>query len=129
MVADTLGRSVWSFSVQTDGSLTNGAPFYRLELPDEVQSGVLRSGADGMTVDTDGFLYVATQLGIQIVDPAGKTVGILRRPGNSTPSNVVFGGPDLRTLYVTAGDKVYRRPIKKKGTFPWVAVTPPKPRL
>jgi gluconolactonase len=89
----------------------------------------LRSGADGMTVDADGFLYVATKLGIQIADPAGRTVGMLRKPDSSDPSNVVFGGPDLKTLYVTSGDKVFRRPIKKKGTFPWVAVMPPKPRL
>ena len=129
MVADTYSRWIWSFSAQSDGSLANGVPFHRLEIPDEVESGALRSGADGMTVDTDGFLYVATNLGIQIADPAGRTVGILRKPNSSNPSNVVFGGPDLHTLYVTSGDKVFRRPIKKKGTFPWVAVTPPKPRL
>ena len=41
----------------------------------------------------------------------------------------MFGGPDLQTLYVTSGDKVFRRAIKKKGTFPWVSVVPPKPRL
>jgi sugar lactone lactonase YvrE len=129
MVADTLSRWIWSFSVQPDGSLTNGVPFHRLEIPDEVESGLLRSGADGMTVDADGFLYVATKLGIQIADPAGRTVGVLRKPDSNDPSNVVFGGPDLQTLYVTSGDKVFRRPIKKKGTFPWVAVMPPKPRL
>ena len=129
MVADTLSRWVWSFSVGPDGSLANGVPFYRLEIPDEVESGPLRSGADGMTVDAEGFLYVATKLGIQIADPAGRTVGILRKPDSSDPSNVVFGGPDLQTLYVTSGDKVFRRPIKRKGTFPWVAVMPPKPRL
>src|SRR5204862_1367532 len=129
MVADTLSRWIWSFSVQADGSLANGVPFHRLEIPDEVESGPLRSGADGMTVDADGFLYVATKLGIQIADPAGRTVGILRKPDKSDPSNVVFGGPDLQTLYVTSGDKVFRRPIKKKGTFPWVPVLPPRPRL
>jgi sugar lactone lactonase YvrE/enterochelin esterase-like enzyme len=130
MVADTLSRWVWNFSVEPDGALANGVPFYRLEIPDEVESGVLRSGADGMTVDSDGFLYVATKLGIQIVDPPGKTVGILSKPDSSSdPSNVVFGGPDLQTLYVTSGTKVYKRQIKKKGTYPWLAVTPPKPRL
>jgi len=128
-VADTLGRWIWSFSVQPDGSLANGAPFHRLEIPDEVESGPLRSGADGMTVDSDGFLYVATKLGIQIADPIGRTVGILRKPGPGDPSNVVLAGAELSTLYVTSGDKVYRRPIRKKGTFPWVSVVPPKPRL
>jgi len=128
-VADTLSRWVWSFSVQPDGSLTNGAAFFRLEIPDEVDSGPLRSGADGMTVDAGGFLYVATKLGIQIADPAGRTDGILNKPGPGDPSNVVFGGPGLNTLYVTSGDKVYRRTIRKKGTLPWLATMPPKPRL
>ncbi len=129
MVADTQSRWIWSFSVQADGSLANGVPFHRLEIPDEVENGTLRSGADGMTVDADGFLYVATKLGIQIADPIGRTVGILRKPGDGDPSNVVFAGPGLQTLYVTSGTKVYRRPVKRKGTLPWVAVTPPRPRL
>ena len=129
MVADSLSRWIWSFSVASDGSLANGVPFHRLEIPDEVENGPLRSGADGMTVDADGFLYVATNLGIQIADPAGRTVGILRKPDNSDPTNVVFGGTDLETLYVTSGAKVFRRPIKKKGTLPWVSVLSPKPRL
>lgn len=129
MVADTLSRWIWSFSVQADGSLANGVPFHRLELPDEVENGPLRSGADGMTVDTEGFVYVATKLGIQIADPAGRTVGILNKPDAGDPTSVVFAGTGLQTLYVTSGSRVYRRPIKRKGTLPWVAVTPPKPRL
>jgi gluconolactonase len=129
MVSDTAGRWVWSFRVQPDGSLSDGVPFHRLELPDEVTSGTLRSGADGMTVDSEGFLYIATKLGIQISDPAGRTPGILNKPQNSDPSNVVFGGPDLQTLYVTSGDKVYKRAIRRKGTHPWIVVKPPKPRL
>ncbi len=129
MVDDTLSRWIWCFSVEPDGSLANGVPFYRLEIPDEVESGPLRSGADGMTVDADGYLYVATKLGIQIADPIGRTVGILNKPDGNDPSNVVFGGPDLQTLFVTSGGKVFRRPIKKKGTLPWVAVMPRKPRL
>lgn len=128
-VSDTMSRWLWSYSILPDGSLANGVPFHRLEIPDEVESGELRSGSDGMTVDADGFLYVATKLGIQIADPIGRTVAILDKPGGAEPSHVVFGGADLQTLYVTAGDKVYKRAIKKKGVLPWVAVMPPKPRL
>jgi sugar lactone lactonase YvrE/enterochelin esterase-like enzyme len=128
-VSDTLGRWIWSFLVQPDGSLADGVPFHRLEIPDEVESGVLRSGADGMTLDADGFIYVATKLGIQICDPIGRVVGILNKPQPGDPSSVVFGGPDLHTLYVTSGDKVFRRWTKRKGTVSWAAVQPPKPRL
>ena len=70
MVADTLSRWVWSFSVQPDGSLANGVPFYRLEIPDEVESGPLRSGADGMTVDADGFFMWRRSLGSRLSIPA-----------------------------------------------------------
>ena len=83
----------------------------------------------GMTVDSEGFLHVATKLGVQIADPAGRTVGILQKPDSSDPSNVVFGGRDLQTLYVTSAERVFRRPVKRKGTLPWVAVMPPRPRL
>ncbi len=128
-VADTASRWVWSFQVQPDGSLANGEPFYHLEIPDEVESGPLRAGADGMTVDTEGYLYVATKLGIQVCDQPGRVVAIIRKPGTADPSNVVFGGPNLDMLYVTAGDKVYRRHLRRKGLFPWQPVKPPVPRL
>ena len=128
-VADSYSRWIWSFAVQADGSLAHGHPFHRLELPDEVESGTLRSGADGFTVDTEGFLYVATLLGVQIADPAGRTVGILNKPQQGPLSNVLFAGPDLQTLYVTAGDKVFKRQVRRKGVHPWLPSLPPRPRL
>ncbi len=128
-VTDTAGRWIWSFLVQPDGSLANGVPFHRLEIPEETESGPIWSGADGMAVDSEGYLYIATKIGIQICDPIGRTVAILNKPQSADPSNVAFGGPGLDTLYVTSRDKVFRRPIRRKGAVPWVAVKPPKPRL
>ena len=69
------------------------------------------TGADGMTVDIDGRLYVTTQLGLQVLDPLGRVNLVIAKPQNAWLSNVVFGGPDLDTLYVTCGDKVYRRRV------------------
>jgi len=129
LVTDSLGRWVWSFMIQPDGSLVDGVPFHRLEIPDEVESGVLRTDAAGMTVDVDGYIYVATNLGIQISDPIGRTVGILKKPQPGNPSSVAFGGPGMNMLYVTSGDKVFRRWTKRKGTVAWLTVQPPKPRL
>ncbi|HYM10712.1 MAG TPA: SMP-30/gluconolactonase/LRE family protein, partial [Bryobacterales bacterium] len=125
LVNDTMGKWVWSFQVQADGSLSNGQPFYRLETGDESSA----SGADGMTVDREGYLYVATRLGVQVCDQPGRVVAILSKPQNGPLSNVVFGGADLQTLYVTAGDKVFRRRIRRKGVLPWAPAMPPKPRL
>ncbi len=129
LVADSRTRWVWSFQVQGDGSLAYGLPFHRLEVPDELNNGQTWSGADGFTVDTEGFLYVATNMGVQISDPAGRTSAVLLKPGGANPSNAVFAGSGLDTLYVTAGDKVFRRKMKRQGVFPWKAVKPPVPRL
>lgn len=129
VVADTLGRTAWSFHIQPDGSLVDGEPFYHLELPDDVSQGPVRSGSDGMTFDSLGHLYVATKLGIQICDQPGRVVGIIRPPSTDDISNVVFGGKDLKTLYVTAGGKVYKRVLRRQGVFPWQPVKLPRPQL
>jgi gluconolactonase len=129
LVADTASKWVWSFQVQKDGSLANGEAFYHLELPDDVDRGMLRSGADGMTLDREGYLYVATKLGIQVCDQPGRVVGIISYPQAGDASNLVFGGPDLQTLYLTDGDKVYRRKLRRKGYFPWQPLKPPTPQL
>lgn len=130
MVADMMTRWVWSFQTQPDGSLAHGLAFHRLEVEDEIGMGeAIRSGADGFTVDTEGFLYVCTRLGVQITDPAGRTSAVLLKPEGKTPSNAVFAGPALDTLYVTAQDKVFRRRTKRQGVFPWKPAKPPAPRL
>ncbi len=125
LVVDYRERWVWSWQVQPDGSLAHGEPFYRLETHDETS----QAFGDGMTVDTDGFLYVATNLGVQVCDQPGRVNAILDKPQPGALSNVVFGGVDLNWLYVTAGDKVFRRKTQRKGTVAWNPVKPPQPRL
>ena len=125
LVADTMSKWVWSFQAQPDGSPANGEPFYRREIPDDATAGPLRSGADGMTFGTEDFLYVSTKRGIQICDRPGHVAGIIGKPSAAEPSNVVFSGADLHTLYVTAGDKVFRRRRRRQGFFPWTPVKPP----
>jgi sugar lactone lactonase YvrE/enterochelin esterase-like enzyme len=125
LVDDSSGKWVWSFRVERDGSLSNGQPFYRLETPDESSA----SGADGMTVDTEGYIYVTSKIGLQICDQPGRVVAIVNKPQPGPISNVAFAGPDLQTLYVTAGDKVFRRHVRRKGTLPWALMKPPTPGL
>jgi gluconolactonase len=128
-VTDSFSRWVWSYQIQADGSLANAERFFHLELPDDVESGPLRAHGDGMTIDTEGYVYVATNLGIQICDQPGRVVGIINKPSTADPSNLVFAGPGLKTLYVTAGDKVWRRRLRRHGYFPWVPFKPPQPGL
>jgi sugar lactone lactonase YvrE len=125
-VADTRGQFVYSFTVQPDGSLTNKQRYFYLHVAD----GALQSAADGMTVDTLGRLYVATELGLQICDPPGRVNGIIPRPQNRWLSNAVFGGPNFSTLFVTCGDKVFARKTKATGVRSYESpFKPPAPRL
>jgi gluconolactonase len=80
-------------------------------------------------VDTEGYIYVTTRVGLQVCDQPGRVVAIINKPQNGPLSNVVFAGPDLQTLYVTAGDKVFRRHLRRKGTLPWSPQKPPVPQL
>lgn len=128
IVTDTEARA-WSFQVEPDISLGKGEPFYHLELPDHVTEGPLRSGADGLTVDDQGYAYFATKLGVQICDQPGRVVGIIRNPSFDDLSSVVFGGPDMQWLYATAGGSLFRRHLRRKGVYPWAAVKLPRPQL
>jgi sugar lactone lactonase YvrE len=77
-------------------------------------------------VDATGRLYVATRLGIQICDQAGRVNCIVPTP-NGQAGNVAFGGPGLDTLFVTAGDRVYKRKVKAKGALSFATPIKPKP--
>ena len=125
MVADSRGPFVWSFQVAPDGALVNGQPFYRLATMDDGTN----AAADGLTMDAEGYLYVATRLGLQVFDQPGRLAAIIDRPTSRALANAVFGGPGLDTLYVAAADKVFRRVVRRKGVWPWQPLKPPQPRL
>jgi gluconolactonase len=125
-VADTAGQFVYSFRIAPDGSLIDKEPFYHLHL----QEGTPGSNADGMTVDTLGNLYVATELGVQVADQAGKVTGIISKPQRTWLANVAFGGTAFDELYVTAQDKVYKRKVRTTGARSFLPpIKPPTPRL
>jgi gluconolactonase len=73
------------FDVDASGALGEPEPF-------------LNVGSDGMAVDCAGNLYI-TQGGVRVYSPAGDLIGTLAAPG---AANVAFGGPERRTLYITA---------------------------
>ena len=126
IVADTSGATVYILRIESDGKLAFRQPYFTHHLPDWMTE----SGADGMTVDTQGRLYVTTKAGLQVFDQAGRVNAILPRPHNAWLSNAAFGGRDLDTLYVTCGDKVFKRKTKAKGVLSFQPpVLPPKPRL
>ncbi|HEY4155990.1 MAG TPA: gluconolactonase, partial [Puia sp.] len=59
----------------------------------------------------------------------GRVNAILPVPENKV-YNLCFGGPDFDTLYIAAGDKVFRRKVKVHGANGFQpAVKPPMPKL
>ncbi len=120
-VADSRTHWVYSYQIQPDGSLRHKQRYYWLHEPDQADD----SGADGMEVDADGRLYVATRLGVQVCDQAGRVNVILPTP-NGKVSNVTFGGPAHDTLFITAGDKVYKRKLKARAAPSYLAPIKPK---
>lgn len=124
-VADYRSHWVYSYSVQADGTLANKQRYFWLHEPDTDD----QSYADGVKVDRNGLVYVATRLGIQICDQAGRVNTIIPTP-NGRITNLVFGGEKFDTLYATCNDKVYKRKIKTTGANAWDAPNkPPTPRL
>jgi sugar lactone lactonase YvrE/enterochelin esterase-like enzyme len=124
-VADARSHWVYSAQIRGDGSLAHAQKFYHLHVPDTADD----SGADGLAVDRDGRLYVATRMGLQVCDQAGRVNVILPTPG-ARPTGVCFGGPESDTLFITCGDGVYRRRVKARGVSAFgPPITPQAPRL
>ncbi len=79
---------------------------YRLSAPGKPTNRRLfaESGSDGMTLDERGNLYL-TRDAVNIYAPDGNQIGSISVP--ERPSNVCFGGPDRKTLFITARKGFY----------------------
>lgn len=91
-VNESVQRNVWAFPIQADGLL--GEKRLVKKFPDH--------GFDGMRADVDGNLYI-TRHGKGTVVKMSPTGEILQEIDvlGPFPSNLCFGGPDGRTVYVT----------------------------
>ena len=91
-VNESVQRDLWAFDIAPDKSLTNKRLLRKF--PDH--------GFDGHRCDADGNLYIARygEGVVAVVSPKGE---ILRKVPvlGPRPSNLCFGGPDGRTVYVT----------------------------
>jgi len=115
-VANTPDRYLLAYDVNPDGTVTNGRNFAEHKLSQKnIDEGINKSGADGMAVDSEGKIFVATTegLGIQVFDPDGNHLGNIPCP--AATNNCNFGGADMKTLYVSAKDGIYKIPVKIPG--------------
>ena len=111
-VSDAFNDIIRVFDVEPDGRLTNPRGF--------TVAAVLSGGMD---TDREGNLYVASAEGIEVFAPSGfkwGTIGVA-----ALPTNVVFGGDDLSTLFVAttetllaypAGIPGAARPLNRSGS-------------
>ncbi len=95
-----------AFDVASDGGLSN-----RRVLVDFGKE----TGIDGMAVDAEGRIFAAVRAasrsGIGVFDSTGRELDFLKT--ESLPTNCAFGvGNDASTLYITAGEGLYRVKIK-----------------
>lgn len=111
-VANTFGEHVIAFDVQRDGSLTNRRDFARLEGVRTTDTGP-NSGADGLAIDSEGRLYVASNTGVQVFSARGEPLGTIPVPRQ--PQNLAFAGKDKRTLYVVGRGSAYRIEMQARG--------------
>lgn len=103
-VANTAGDQVQAWDIGADGKLGARRDFARLTGLRDTETG-RSSGADGLAVDSDGRLYVATTDGVQVFSAKGEALGTIALP--KAPQNLAFGGTDKKTLFVVGRGAVY----------------------
>ncbi|SNS28149.1 gluconolactonase [Belliella buryatensis] len=102
-VADLGAEKVYKYDIIEDGFLTNKEVF-------------INRGSDGMTIDYRGNLYLTGEDGVKIYNRKGEEIGHIPVPEKWT-ANVVFAGPDRKTLFITASEAVYKIRMKVYGTY------------
>ena len=127
----TPNRSIWSFEVNADGSVSN-----KTKVIDAADQGAL----DGFKVDRDGNLWCGwgsngalqaepTDMGLRkvfglkgksedldgvmVFNPQGKAIGFIKLPERC--ANLAFGGPKRNRLYMTSSHSVYALYVESHG--------------
>jgi gluconolactonase len=105
-------RMIRSYDLKPDGTVGNMRVHYNF-YPGR--------SADGMSIDTAGNLYASagmnqlrgssetldTKTGVYVISPAGTLLKFIPIPEDFITNNT-FGGPDMKTLYITAGKTLYK---------------------
>jgi gluconolactonase len=91
-----LGK-IYAWDVVNDSTISNKRLFYTIPLG---------GYADGMKVDASGNLYCTGPTGVWIISPAGLYLDKIAM--TETPSNCAWGDSDGQSLYITAGQSLYR---------------------
>ena len=119
-------RKLWRFELPADGTVDASTK----KMLFDWKTG---RGPDGMVLDKEGRIYVAGGLnepnlpneaadefkgGVYVLDPTGKLLDFVPVP-NDEVTNCTFGGPDLKTLFITAGGTLWSIKTRTAGQMPW----------
>ena len=105
---------IWAYDVNDDGTISNGRKFAQLFLTGNVLDRKGKSSsADGMAIDKQGNVYVATYYGVQIFNDKGEFIGMINLP--SFPVSLCFGDADMKTLYIVSYSKVFKIRTNMEG--------------
>jgi gluconolactonase len=111
-VTDSWGEALLAYTILPDGSLSDRREFAKLA-GFRVTGDGPTSGADGIAVDAQGRVLVATLAGIEAFAPDGAALGVIALP--KQPQNLAFGGPGRSHLYVVGRGSAYRIPTLTRG--------------
>jgi gluconolactonase len=117
-ISDSNGDHVIAWDILPNGLVQNRREFGTLQGRSNRDNGLggVKTFADGMAVDNDDRLYVATGGGIEVLSPQGEHLGII--PVRCLPrdcQNVAFGGPSKQTLYIAGAGSLYRVEMVARG--------------
>lgn len=98
-VTDHGGGKTFVYNVNKDGTLSDKKLF-------------CSEGSDGMTIDARGNVYLTTDV-VAVYNRKGEKIEEIKIP--ERPANVTFGGPDNKTLFVTARTSLYSVEMQVKG--------------
>jgi sugar lactone lactonase YvrE len=99
-IADPGAETIWAFEVEEEGVLGKKRKL----------AGI---GSDGMTVDERGNVYCTWKGEVWIFSPEGEEIARIACPEG--PANCTFGGPEGKTLYITARTGFYAIDLKVRG--------------
>ncbi len=106
-VNDSKTSVVWAFTLSERGHIQEKQ---RFAAPKDDGA---KGKTDGMKVDTKGNLYTTGPGGVWVYGPDGTQQARIAVP--KPPTNLTFGGPDRKMLYITARPHVYRVPVNVPG--------------
>jgi len=105
-VNDTARMHIRVFDVADDGTLRNGRIWTEL-------SGDGAGAPDGMKIDSAENLYCCGPGGIHVLDRFAAALGVIRVP--RPVANFTWGDDDLKSLFITATDNLYRIRVRVPG--------------